>query len=42
MSKNKKERKGKGEKFNWEFPNMKNYGEQNKRIFHEIGLKEIL
>jgi hypothetical protein len=24
---------------NWKFPNLKNYVEKNKRIFHEIGLK---
>jgi hypothetical protein len=29
-------------KLNWVFPNMKNYVEKTKRVFREIGLKEIL
>jgi hypothetical protein len=42
MRGNKKERKGKREKLNWEFTNLNNYGEENKRVFHEIGLKEFI
>jgi hypothetical protein len=29
-------------KLNWEFSNLKIYVEKNKRVFHEIGLKENL
>jgi hypothetical protein len=41
MRGNKKEREEKGEKLNWEFPNLNNYEEKNKRVFHKIGLKGI-
>jgi hypothetical protein len=39
MKENKRRKKYKGEKLNWEFPNLKIYVEKNKRVFHEIGLK---
>jgi hypothetical protein len=41
MRQNNKEGKGKEEKLNWEFQNLKIYQEKNKMVFHEIGFKGI-